>query len=37
MKQGDYIIFYSSKEKINPHEKCQKFTGIGKLPDDKVF
>lgn len=35
--KGDFIIYYSSKMKMNSHEICQKFTAIGKIKDDKAY
>jgi predicted RNA-binding protein len=37
MSNGDFIIFYSSKENIDKPDKCQQFTAIGKLNDDEIF
>lgn len=37
MSNGDYIIFYSSKENFDKPDKCQKFTAVGKLNDDEIF
>ena len=37
MKPGDWILFYSPKEKFGSDEKCQKFTAIGKIKDDSIY
>jgi predicted RNA-binding protein len=37
MKKGDGILFYSSKEKFEGNEKCQKFTAIGTIKDDEIY
>ena len=37
MKQGDFIIVYSSKITMEGNEKCQKFTAIGKIKDHEVY
>lgn len=37
MSPGDWIIYYSSKEKFNENIGCQQFTAIGKILNDKVY
>ena len=37
MSKGDYIIYYSSKEKITDKEPYQKFTALGKVVSDEVY
>lgn len=37
MKQGDWVLVYSSKEKFGEKEFCRKFTAIGRIQDDEVF
>lgn len=37
MKTGDFVIYYSSKEFFNKKDKCQEFTAIGKVKNDKVY
>jgi hypothetical protein len=37
MKQGDWIIYYSSKVTMGLPELCQKFTAIGQIIDDKAY
>jgi len=37
MKQGDWIIYYSSKVIMDLPEPCQKFTAMGQLIDDKAY
>jgi len=37
MQQGDYIIVYSSKIKMEGNEKCQAFTAIGKVKDEEIY
>ncbi len=34
-KKGDWIIYYSGKEKFEEPTPCQKFTAIGEVVDDK--
>lgn len=37
MKSGDWIIYYSSKHKLNEKAPCQMFTAIGKVIDDHIY
>ncbi|MBI3519388.1 MAG: EVE domain-containing protein [Bacteroidetes bacterium] len=37
MKQGDWVIIYSSKMTMNGTEKCQAFTAIGQVMDEDVY
>lgn len=37
MKPGDWLIYYSGKEKFGEKEPCQKFTAIGQVKDDNVY
>ena len=37
MKPGDWVIYYSSKERFGEPEKCQRFTAIGQVADDQVY
>ncbi len=37
MKNGDYIVYYSSKLYFNKNDKCQEFTAIGRVKNDKVY
>ena len=37
MKKGDYLLYYSSKLKMDSPEKCQAFTAVGKMIDDGVY
>jgi hypothetical protein len=37
MKQGDYLLVYSSKNTMEGNEKCQAFTAIGKVVDNEVY
>jgi len=37
MKKGDYLIVYSSKITMGGNEKCQTFTAIGQVKDDKIY
>jgi predicted RNA-binding protein len=37
MKNGDFIIYYSSKKRMNDKEPYQKFTAIGQIKDDLVY
>jgi len=37
MYKDDYVILYSSKIKMAENEKCQMFTGLGKVIDDNVY
>lgn len=37
LKQNDYIIYYSSKIKMESNEIYQKFTAIGQMKDQEVY
>jgi hypothetical protein len=37
MKEGDYLLVYSSKNTMEGNEKCQAFTAIGKVVDNEVY
>ncbi|MCD6047058.1 MAG: hypothetical protein K0S08_705 [Gammaproteobacteria bacterium] len=37
MSAGDWLIFYSPKEKFGEKTVCQKFVGIGKIKDGKAY
>ena len=37
MTPGDWVIFYSPKQVLENDEKCQAFTAIGQLSDDKIY
>lgn len=37
MKNRDFIIYYSSKKRMNDKEPYQKFTAIGQIKDDLVY
>jgi len=37
IKKGDYIVFYSSKEKLGDKKPYQKFTAIAKATDDTIY
>jgi hypothetical protein len=37
MSQGDWLIYYSSKEKFGEDEPCQKFTAIGQVIGETVY
>ena len=37
MKQGDFVIYYSGKQRFNTPEKCQEFTAIGEVKDNEVY
>lgn len=37
IKQGDWVIYYSSKEFFDKPTKYQKFTAIGKVKDDNPY
>ena len=37
MKQGDGVVFYSSKERMGDESKLQAFTAIGEVADDVVY
>ncbi len=35
LSKGDWIVYYSSKDKMGNNEPYQKFTAIGKVADDE--
>ena len=37
MKKGDWLIYYSPKMSLNGDEKCQCFTAIGTVKDEKIY
>lgn len=37
MNKGDWIVYYSSKEKFGTAESCQQFTAIGEVIGDNVY
>jgi predicted RNA-binding protein len=37
MRTGDWVLFYSSKERYDGVERCRKFTAIGKVKDELVY
>lgn len=37
MSVGDWIIYYSPKEKFKGTEPCQQFTAIGEVVGDQVY
>lgn len=37
MKKGDFIICYSGKQIMGNPDKCQEFTGLGKVTDDETY
>lgn len=37
MKRGDYVVYYSSKLYFNQPDKCQAFTAVGRVKDDRVY
>lgn len=37
MREGDWIIYYSSKERFGSPEPCQAFTAIGRVTGAEVF
>lgn len=37
MKQGDWLIYYSPKVSLNGTEKCQCFTAIGEVKDERIY
>lgn len=37
MKQGDWLIYYSPKMSLRSNEKCQRFTAIGRVIDDRIY
>ena len=37
MKKGDWVVFYSPKERYREEEKCRRFTAIGTISDDLIY
>jgi hypothetical protein len=37
MAVGDWLIYYSPKERFEESAPCQKFTAIGKVSGDKIY
>jgi predicted RNA-binding protein len=37
MRPGDWVIYYSSKERFGEDEKCQRFTAIGQVKPGEVY
>jgi len=37
MSAGDWVVFYSSKERYDGVERCRKFSAIGKIKDEPVY
>ena len=37
MKKGDWVAFYSPKERFGGADKCRRFTAIGRISDDQVY
>lgn len=37
MALGDWLIYYSPKERFEENEPCQKFTAIGKVIGENVY
>lgn len=37
LNKGDFVIYYSSKHKMDEPELCQKFTAIGVVKDDIAY
>jgi len=37
MKKGDFIIYYSGKQKMGKAEKCQEFTALGEVVDNDIY
>jgi hypothetical protein len=33
--RGDWVLYYSPKERISEPRKCQRFTALGKVVDDE--
>jgi EVE domain len=34
---GDWVIYYSSKERISKAGRCQRFTALGRVVDDELM
>jgi len=37
MSEGDFIIYYSGRQTSGKPERCQEFTAIGQVKDDRVY
>jgi predicted RNA-binding protein len=37
MSAGDWVVFYSSKERHDGVERCRKFSAIGKIKNEPVY
>ena len=37
MSAGDWVVFYSSKERYRGAERCRRFSAIGKVRDEPVY
>ena len=37
MRPDDWVIYYSSKEQIGQMQKCQRFTAIGRVRNERVY
>jgi hypothetical protein len=37
MSAGDWVVFYSSKERYGDAERCRKFSAIGKIKNELVY
>ncbi|MFT3978904.1 MAG: EVE domain-containing protein [Ferruginibacter sp.] len=37
MRKGDFIIYYSGKQAMGKHDKCQEFTALGKVIADETY
>jgi EVE domain len=37
MSAGDWVVFYSSKERYDGTERCRKFSAIGKIKNGPVY
>lgn len=37
MEKGDFVVCYSSKQKMGKPDKCQQFTALGQVIDDTVY
>ena len=37
MKKGDWLIYYSPKMSLKSDEKCQCFTAIGVVKDERIY
>ncbi|MPR35510.1 EVE domain-containing protein [Salmonirosea aquatica] len=35
--KGDWVVYYSAKEKIDETTPCQKFTAFGQVTDDEPY